>query len=50
MLSYQVTEFGTPLERRKLPTPVTRKPLASAHETLMDLKAGRIIGRAVLVT
>ncbi len=32
------------------PPPVTTRPLATAHETLMDLKAGRIIGRAVLVT
>lgn len=37
-------------KNRIAPPPVTRRPLASAHETLMDLKAGRIIGRAVLVT
>ncbi|MCP3407604.1 alcohol dehydrogenase [Bradyrhizobium sp. CCGB01] len=31
------------------PMPIVTRPLESAHETLSDLKEGRIVGRAVLV-
>ena len=34
---------------RLKPVPVIRRPLDEAHAALMDLKAGKVIGRTVLV-
>ena len=30
------------------PIPVTRRPLSEANEALLDLRAGKVVGRAVL--
>jgi D-arabinose 1-dehydrogenase-like Zn-dependent alcohol dehydrogenase len=35
-------------EKKVQPIPVTRRPLDKAHETLVDLREGKLVGRAVL--
>ena len=58
-LTLQGSYVGTLAELRELvelvrrtkmaPIPVSRRPLSQAHQALMDLHAGRVVGRTILI-